>query len=286
MVREQIPARGYQDKVMNSNTAESVKELLKRTEQKRVSVLLEDALTESKNIQSPQEINTVQQLQFWADKDLKAFLELLREHQLERDQALNSLKDYNRLTEMVEKTLAQANQAQVKLARSKEEVTNLQAEVVLLRTELKDTQERVTQLTEELIVAENTMAEMTQGTTPQFTSVKRSAKFPDPPIFTEEFTEEDVFSQFESWILHIHDKLQMNQDHFESQAAQTAYVLTCLSGMTMSHINSYHTGDPTYFKITDSVLSALKDIYNDLNRRENSRMSFRELKQDLKTPFP
>ena len=120
---------------------------------------------------------------------------MLQEHRLERDQALDSLEDYNRMADMVEKTLAQANQAQVKLARSKEEVINLQAEVVPLRTELENAQERVTQLTEELMVAENTMEEMAQGTTPQPTSAsssKRSAKFPDPPIFAGEFSEEDV----------------------------------------------------------------------------------------------
>ena len=214
---------------------------------------------------------------------------MLQEHRLERDQALDSLEDYNRMADMVEKTLAQANQAQVKLARSKEEVINLQAEVVPLRTELENAQERVTQLTEELMVAENTMEEMAQGeATPQpiSSSFKRSAKFPDPPIFTEDFTEEDISSQFESWVLHIHDKLQINQDHFESQAAKTAYVLTRLSGMAMSHINSYRAGDPAYFKTADSVLSALKEIYNDPNQRENFRTSFRELKQDAKTPFP
>ena len=198
-------------------------------------------------------------------KNPEIFLELLREHWLERDQALNSLEDYNQMAEMVEKTLAQASQAQTKLIKAKEEVTNLQAEVVPLRTELEDTQERVTQLTDELMVAENTMEETAKGTISQTTSSssKRSAKFPDPPIFTGEFTEEDVSAQFENWVLHIHDKLQMNQDHFDSQAAKTAYVLTRLSGMAMSHINSYRAGDPTYFKTPDSVLSALKDIYID-----------------------
>ena len=53
----------------------------------------------------------------------------------------------------------------------------------------------------------------------------------------------------------------------------------------MSHINSYRARDPAYFKTADSVLSALKEIYNDPNQRENSRTSFRELKQDAKTPF-
>ena len=87
-------------------------------------------------------------------------------------------------------------------------------------------------------------------------------------------------------MLHIHNKLQINQDHFETDAARTAYVFTRLGGDAIDHINSYRAGDPNYFKTSDSVLDALRDIYNDPNRRENSRISFRELKQDLKTPFP
>ena len=106
MVREVAPARTYQDKAMNSNTAETVKELLKRTEKRRVSVLPEDALTGSMDTQSPRKINTAEQLQYWAVKDPETFLDMLKEHRLERDQAFNSLEDYNHMAEMVEKTLA------------------------------------------------------------------------------------------------------------------------------------------------------------------------------------
>lgn len=101
------------------------------------------------------------------------------------------------MTDMVKKTLTQINQAQVKLIKSKEKVTNLQAEVILLLTELKNTQERVTQLTDELMIAENIMKKMTQETT-SVTSFKQSAKFSDSLIFAEDFTEKDVSSQFES----------------------------------------------------------------------------------------
>ena len=62
MVREVTPARTYQDKAMNSNTAEIVKELLKKTEKRRVSVVPEDALRGSIDAQSPKEINTAEQL--------------------------------------------------------------------------------------------------------------------------------------------------------------------------------------------------------------------------------
>ncbi|SLM41299.1 hypothetical protein LPUS_12261 [Lasallia pustulata] len=117
--------------------------------------------------------------------------------------------------------------------------------------------------------------------------MKRSAKFPDPPVFTGEITEgKDMSPKFEPWVLHVHDKLQMNQDHFKTDAAKTAYVFTRLSGDAMDHINSYRAGDPNYFKTSDSVLNALREIYDNPNRRENARISFCELRQDTKTLFP
>ncbi|SLM39853.1 protein [Lasallia pustulata] len=97
--------------------------------------------------------------------------------------------------------------------------------------------------------------------------MKRSAKFPDQPVFIGEITDgKDMSPKFEPWVLHVHDKLQMNQDHFETDAAKTAYVFTCLSGDAMDHIYSYRAGDPNYFKTSDSVLNALREIYDDPNR--------------------
>ncbi|SLM34159.1 hypothetical protein LPUS_02866 [Lasallia pustulata] len=91
--------------------------------------------------------------------------------------------------------------------------------------------------------------------------------FPDPPVFTGEITDgKDISLKFEPWVLHVHDKLQMNQDHFKTDAAKTAYVFTRLSGDAMDHINSYCAGDPNYFKTSDSVLNTLWEIYDNPNQ--------------------
>ncbi|SLM36167.1 hypothetical protein LPUS_05633 [Lasallia pustulata] len=111
--------------------------------------------------------------------------------------------------------------------------------------------------------------------------------FPDPAVFTGEITDgKDMSPKFEPWVLHVHDKLQMNHDHFKTGAARTAYVFTRLSGDVMDHINFYRAGDPNYFKTLDSVLNALREIYDNPNRQENARISFCELRQDTKTLFP
>ncbi|SLM35362.1 Zinc finger, CCHC-type [Lasallia pustulata] len=155
----------------------------------------------------------------------------------------------------------------IRLQEAKKENTRLKAELIPLRGELKAKDERIAQLDELLMLAEQ--------------------QFPDLPVFTGEITDrKDISPKFEPWVLHVHDKLQMNQDHFETDAAKTAYVFTRLSGDAMDHINSYCAGDPNYFKTSDSLLNALREIYDNPNQRENARISFRELRQDTKNPFP
>ncbi|SLM33825.1 Retrotransposon gag domain [Lasallia pustulata] len=177
----------------------------------------------------------------------------------------------------------------IRLQEAKKESTRLKAELIPLRGELEAKDERIAQLDELLMLAEQQVQQSHEATPLSSASLttKRSAKFLDPPVFTGEITDgKDMSPKFEPWVLHVHDKLQMNQDHFKMNAAKTAYVFTCLSGDAMDHINSYRAGDPNYFKTSDSVLNALREIYNNPNRRENARISFRELRQDTKTPFP
>ncbi len=55
---------------------------------------------------------------------------------------------------------------------------------------------------------------------------KRSAKFPDSPIFTGE---RDL--EFEAWYFNMWDKLAINEDHFDTDKAKTVYVIGCIKGM-------------------------------------------------------
>ncbi|SLM34528.1 t18348probable pol truncated-rice blast fungus magnaporthe gypsy retrotransposon [Lasallia pustulata] len=172
------------------------------------------------------------------------------------------------IAEITEDTLHEADLAQIWLQEAKKENARLKAELIPLRGELEAKDERIAQLDELLMLAEQQVQQSCEAIPLSSVSIttKRSAKFPDPPVFTGEITDgKDMSPKFEPWVLHVHDKLQMNQDHFEMDAAKTAYVLTYLSGDAMDHICSYRAGDPNYFKTSDSV--------------------FRELRQDTKTPF-
>ncbi|SLM34474.1 Zinc finger, CCHC-type [Lasallia pustulata] len=172
------------------------------------------------------------------------------------------------------------------LQEAKKDNTRLKAELIPLRGKLEAKDERIAQLDELLMLAEQQVQQSREVTPLSSVSLtmKRSAKFLDPPVFTGEITDgKDMSPKFEPWVLHVHDKLQMNQDHFKMDAAKTAYIFTCLSGDAMDHINSYRAGDPNYFKTSDSVLTALQEIYDNPNRRENARISFQiVLIEDLK----
>ncbi|SLM33945.1 gag polymerase env [Lasallia pustulata] len=236
------------NKTMDSINTQCIEKLLKKTKGCRISVVPANAPDGPEDAPIPGDIKNVEQLQHWAVNEPEEYLKWLNEFRYKQDEAFKGLQD----------------------------------------CELEAKDERIAQLDELLMLAEQ-QAQQSRETTPLSSAsltTKRSAKFPDPPVFTGEIIDgKDMSPKFEPWVLHIHDKLQMNQDHFEMDAAKTAYVFTRLSGNAMDHINSYRAGDPKHFKTSDSVLNALREIYDNPNRRENARISFRELRQDTRTPF-
>ncbi|SLM35175.1 Zinc finger, CCHC-type [Lasallia pustulata] len=269
MVNERHPPKDtIMNKTMDSINTQRVEKLLKKTEGRRISVVPANAPDGPEDAPTPRDIKNVKQLQHWAVNEPEEYLEWLNKSRYERDEAFKGLQDWHRLAEITEDTLHEADLAQIRLQEAKKENTRLKAELIPLQQQVQQSREATPLSSASL-------------------TTKCSAKFPDPPVFTGEITDrKDMSPKFEPWVLHVHDKLQMNQDHFETDAAKTAYVFTRLSGDAMDHINSYRAGDPNYFKTSDSVLNALREIYDDPNRRENAQISFRELRQDTKTPFP
>ena len=266
---------------MDSINTQRIEKLLKKTEGRRISVVPANAPDGPEDAPTPGDIKNVEQLQHWAVNEPEEYLKWLNEFRYERDKAFKGLQDWHRLAEITKDTLHEADLAQTRLQEAKKEITRLKAELIPLRGELEAKDERIAQLDELLMLAEQQVQQSCEATPLSSASLttKRSAKFPDPPVFTGEIIDgKDMSPKFEPWVLHIHDKLQMNQDHFETDAAKTAYVFTRLSGNAMDHINSYRAGDPNHFKTSDSVLNALWEIYDDPNRRENARISFRELR--------
>ncbi|SLM34598.1 Zinc finger, CCHC-type [Lasallia pustulata] len=274
---------------MDSINTQRVEKLLKKTEGRRISVVPANAPDGPEDAPTPGDIKNVKQLQHWAVNEPEEYLEWLNKFWYKQDKAFKGLQDWHQLAEITEDTLHEADLVQIWLQEAKKENIRLKAELIPLRGKLEAKDERIAQLDELLMLAEQQVQQSREATPLSSASLttKRSAKFPDPPVFTREITDrKDMSQKFEPWVLHVHNKLQMNQDHFKTDAAKTAYVFTHLSGDVIDHINSYRAGDPNYFKTSDSVLNALREIYDNPNRQENARISFCELRQDIKTPFP
>ncbi len=75
----------------------------------------------------------------------------------------------------------------------------------------------------------------------------------------------------------LHDKLTINENHFEIDIARAAYVV--------EHINAYRVKNVAYFKIVDIVMKILKGVYEDSNRQRNARQKYLALKQGTNQEF-
>ncbi|KAL9607004.1 MAG: hypothetical protein Q9167_008039 [Letrouitia subvulpina] len=90
----------------------------------------------------------------------------------------------------------------------------------------------------------------------------RSPKYPDLPIFTDSKDPE-----FEDWSLRIIDKLTANADYFTTKLSKAIYVISRTGGRN------------NYFNTPDSVLEALRSIYEDLDKIENTTRAYQALRQ-------
>ena len=75
----------------------------------------------------------------------------------------------------------------------------------------------------------------------------------------------------------LHDKLTINENHFEIDIARAAYVV--------EHINAYRVKNAIYFKIVNMIIKILKDVYEDSNRQRNARQKYLALKQGTNQEF-
>ena len=135
------------------------------TENQRTSILPDDAPVGAEEATTPAEIKSILQLQWWAVHEPEQFLTMLNQSRYKRDRALESLQDFDRMTEIMEDTVYQADQAQTRLREAKKEVTTLKAELIPLRDDLEAKEERIIELEECLILADD-RAQQIRDTTP------------------------------------------------------------------------------------------------------------------------
>ena len=242
-----------------------VKRLLRSAGKRRTTFLSDNAATGAKEAATAWEINSNEQVLHWAQSDPGAVLKVLEALRKDRDTAIECLGHWKDIEDRL--AAAEAGEANENM---------LQEEIMLLRKELKETYDSrnlaIEQRDQAIAQARATPAASLANTT---NGGKRSPKHPDPPTLTN-----GQDPTYVDWALAIQDKLQVNEDHFNGQAAQALHVISRTGGNAAGHINAYRTGGKSnYFQTPLAVIEVLEDIYGDPDRERNARRAYAKLRQ-------
>lgn len=111
--------------------------------------------------------------------------------------------------------------------------------------------------------------------------VKRSIKIPDPPVLTN-----GINPSWDEWLFAVRDKLESNHDHWETDRARVAYVLTRLGGRAVKQTFARRTaGTNKPYLVPDDIIDHLAPTFDDPDRKHNKRREFKALKQGQSQSF-
>ena len=109
---------------------------------------------------------------------------------------------------------------------------------------------------------------------------KRTPKLPDVDVLTDGKS----VPTWEEWIHKIHDKLEVNHDHFATERAKIAYVCGRTAGHAASHLYARRRKDSKNpYTLVDEVLADLSRHFDDPDRRKNAVRDYHRLMQGTKT---
>ncbi|KAL2036407.1 hypothetical protein N7G274_010876 [Stereocaulon virgatum] len=237
---------------------------------RRVSFIPVDTTAGATDAETPWDISNTAQLQQWAQQHPTELLQALNELRQERDAALSCIEEWNDMVEKVDTAQAAALSAQGLKREALKKVKQLEADKIQLELE--------TEGLEETIQGLHANVQQSRLATPSSTSpvrARRSKRPPDPPLFTEV----DGEISLEDWIQRVRDKLTINKDHYEDDAAKAIYVISRTGGTAAQHIQAYRTNDPNHFTSHEDVIQTLSDIMGDPHKKDNMRRGFKSLRQ-------
>ena len=286
---------------------------------RRTTLLPTDAPTGVEEITSAWDINSAEQLKFWAKNNAVQFLEMLTSLREQRDEATGlvmdlskeldedkyeaALEDNSRLAGETTHARNDASQARELLKRERERGMQLQKELDALKASNEEA-DQVDQLTRAAIEksrspalpgtprSEDTSASNANLSTIHATdsttvsgstsSGKKSSKLPPPDKFTGK---KDEGPKFLDWLLKIQDCLFVNTDHYPTAKHGALFAISRTSDDASDHINAYRRADPNYFLSPEQVLTFLRGIYEDRNEISNARREYKSLKMRTNQTF-
>lgn len=102
---------------------------------------------------------------------------------------------------------------------------------------------------------------------------QKSTKHPDPDKFTGDR------NKYDDWKFHMDNKLDVNQDHYNTGAREVAYILSRLDSEPLKQVRSYCVGRQSkdVFLEADSLYSFLDSLYDDPTKLHTAKLKLGEL---------
>ena len=251
-------------------------EFLQNSEARRQTVPAPDSPQGPDDANHPLDIVNEAQLMQWATAEPAQLLDALNTLRTERDFGREAIEFYDRLPDDGY-WKARYESGQQKRAQIERGMREKKAHNEFLQAQLTRSQNDYDRLRQQR------QREGTPSSTGLMGS-KRSPKLPDVDVLTDGKGFGKGEPTWEEWIHKIHDKLEVNHDHFENERAKIAYVCGRTAGRAASHLYARRRKDSVNPYVTvDQVLEDLTRNFDDPDRRKNAVRDYNKLMQGTKT---
>ncbi len=268
--------------------------LLRSTVNRRVSLLLINVSVEAEEATTSWNIKSKKQLCQWVANQLDQIIDMLNELRSQRNLTLqlNELwilvqDDHKKRAKQLEVAFEKNDELEEKINQLQSERLNFkakqrQADQSMSRQETQSVEHRVNQKETSLTSEVDQRSWSSRESFTLFDNENdhhKSIKFSNSPIFidTDEFT-------WESWIIKISDKLDVNANHYSIKKLRIVYVTFRLDDDADEQIYAKRRIDAfsLYLSLT-KLLKHLNEIYDDQNRNRKCHREYNALKQSNKS---
>jgi len=268
--------------------------LLRSTVNRRVSLLLIDVSVKAEEATTSWNIKNKKQLCQWVTNQLNQIIDMLNKLRSQWDLTLQLNEhwilvqdDHKKRAKQLEVAFEKNDELEEKINQLQSERLNFkakqrQADQPMSRQETQSVEHRVNQKEISSISEVDQRSRSSQESFTLFNNRNdhhKSIKFLNSSIFID--TDE---STWESWIIKISDKLDVNANHYSIEKLRIVYVTFRLNDDADEQIYAKHRIDAfsLYLSLT-KLLKHLNEIYDDQNRNRKCRHEYNALKQSNKS---
>ena len=249
---------------------EKILEFLENPTTRRRAVPPEDSPQGANEANHPLDIVNETQLLQWATEEPAQLLEAFNTLRHERDLGREAAEFYDTLPDDADWKVRYEN-SKAKRAELLKKYNEKKTYCEFVQSQLQKTQSDYDQLRRQREGSSSSTASQ-KG--------KRTPRLPDVDVLTDGKEK----PSWEEWIHKIHDKLEVNHDHFENERAKIAYVCGRTSGKAAAHLYARRRRESKNPYLTvDEVLADLTRNFDDPDRRKNAVRDYHKLMQGTRT---